>query len=102
MPEQLAAEVGVGDITQQLRVQLAPLERLAVGVEGDLLLGATVDVVEHGPRQLAFGDRTEVVGQVHAAQHPLDRVTLEAAELDELEDFVEVHVGSPGSLTRCW
>ena len=57
----------------------------------DLFLGAALDVVEHRLRQLALGNRPEVVGHVRAVDQPLHRIALEAAELDEFENFLEVH-----------
>src|SRR4051812_42313174 len=89
--EQLAGEIRGGHVAEQLRAQLAPEERLAVGMDRDLLVSATVDVVEHRSRQLPLGHGAEVVGHVDPAEQPLDGVALEAAQLDELEDLAGVH-----------
>jgi len=91
MPEELSGEIGHRHVAQQLRVQLAAHERLPVGVDRDLLVGTALDVVEHRSRQLALGDGPEVVGHVGAVQQPRHRVALETTQLDQFENFSEVH-----------
>ena len=94
MPEQLAREISDRHVAKQLRIQLAPRERLAVCEERYLFLGTALDVVEHRLRQFALGDLAKVIGHVRAVQQPLHRIALETAELDQLEYFMKVHAMS--------
>ena len=56
-PEHVAAEVDLGDVAQDRRVQLDVAERLSGAGQGELVLGGAVGVVEGGARGRAFGDR---------------------------------------------
>ena len=87
--QHLRRGVDVGHVSKHPGPKLPIVEPTAVAVHGELVLGATVDVVEHPTRQAAATDLAKVVDIGAAAQASFDRIEFELAELNHRSEVLE-------------
>ena len=87
--EQRRRGVDRADVAQDPGDEGPRRERVDVGGEGALVLGAAVDVVEHAAGEAAAGDVAQVGDAGGPPQPALDRVELDRLEAEDRPERVE-------------
>ncbi len=110
LAEEGRRRVDVADVAQHAGLEGPGAVTLAVGHDGPLVLGGTVDVVEHAVGQAALGDAAQVAHVGRLRQSAGDGIELDRLEADDrAEGLDHAHVRRPpapgpprGTASRRW